>query len=54
MVRAVLNIIKLNPDVKNSPDIPIQGSDQIEDTKIQKSGPSTPGTAAADEARNET
>ena len=51
VVRAVLNIIKLNPEVAKSPDIPI--TDQGTETTVEQTSESTdnPGTAAADEAR---
>lgn len=52
MVQTVLNIIKLNPEVNNSPDIPMNETEQTEASKKQvpdKTG--IPGTAAADKAR---
>ena len=53
MVRAVLNIIKLNPDVANSPDIHMTDIEQGTETTAEQSSETTdvPGTAAADGAR---
>ena len=53
VVRAVLNIIKLNPEVTNSSDMQMTDIEQrTETTTVQSSGTTdVPGTAAADGAR---
>ena len=52
VVRAVLNIIKLNPEVANSPDIQMTDIEQENAKKNEKSSDTTdtPGAAAADKA----
>ena len=53
VVRAVLNIIKLNPEITNSPDIEMTEIKQGTETTAEQSSGTTdvPGTAAADGAR---
>ena len=53
VVRAVLNIIKLYPEVTNSPDIQMTDIEQRNETTIKQSSGTTdaPGTAEADRAR---
>ena len=53
VVWVVLNIIKLNPDVANSPDIQIADIEQGNETTTKQSSGTTdiPDAAAADEAR---
>ena len=55
VVRAVLNIIKLNPEVTNSPDIQLTDEEQGTETTAGQSKETTdiPGSAAADEARTQ-